>query len=339
MPSDTHSRRRPYDPIRDRRRIMAAILSLAVVLIAISEARKPENWRWLAPNNLEVDRHRSSTTEPSPDVLAPGEVRIVADTDARESLADLREQHQPAQVSLRIPAEYLDAVEESRVGVRATERSAYFAMLSTARAATPRDLAASARRDLPFLSLMNDSAAHRGEVIWIEGELRRVEPLEAGPNEDGFDQLYEGWLFTDEAGRTNPYRIVVSSLPEGFPQGTEVRERVRLAAYFFKRYTYATAHGQHSAPMLIGYRWTRVAARSHSMTGPHSPGWWPWGLAVIGCGWMGLQIARYRLSRPPRRHPPAALPPELASDGPDVAPPCDPREFLRQLAEQSQRPQ
>lgn len=339
MPSDSDSRRRPSDPVRDRRRIMAAILSLAVVLIAISEARKPENWRWLAPNHLAVDHHPSSSTVPTPDVLAPGEVRIVANPDARESRADLREQHQPSQLSLRIPAEYLDAVEESRVGVRATERSAYFAMLSTARAANPRDLAAAARRDLPFLSLMNDSAAHRGEVIWIEGELRRVESLEAGPNEDGFDQLYEGWLFTDEAGRTNPYRIVVSALPEGFPQGTEVRERVRLAAYFFKRYTYATAHGQHSAPMLIGYLWTRVTGRSHSMSGPHSPGWWPWVLAVIACGWVGLQIARYRMSRTPRRPPPATLPPEMASDGPDVAPPCDPREFLRQLTEQNPRPQ
>ena len=338
MSSDSRSRRPPYNPVRDRRRITAAILSLAVVLIAISEARKPENWRWLAPGPTEAKHNPSPASGTAPDVLAPDEVRIVSSPDDRESRAALRERHQPAQASLRIPAEYLAAVEETRVGVRATERPAYFAMLSTARAARPRDLAAAARRDLPFLSLMNDSAEHRGEVIWIEGELRRVEPLEAGPNEDGFGQLYEGWLFTDEAGRTNPYRIVVSELPEGFPQGTEVRERVRLPAYFFKRYIYATAHGQHAAPMLIGSRWTRVVGRGHTTSGPASPSWWPWALALISAGWIGLQFARYRLSRPSRRPPTPPLPPELSADGPAIAPPPDPREFLKHLAEQIPQP-
>lgn len=317
---------------------MAAILSLAVVIIAISEARKPENWQWLSSVPLEIDHGRPLGTGATADGLAPGEVRIGSSSDQRESRAELREQYQPRQASLRIPAESLDTVEDSRLGVRATERSAYFTMLSTARSANPRDLAAAARRDLPFLSLMNDSAAHRGEVIWIEGELRRVEPLEAGPNTYGFQQLYEGWLFTDQAGRTNPYRIVVSELPEGFPQGTDVRERVRLAAYFFKRYTYATAHGQHSAPMLIGFRWTRVVGRDHSMPAIW-PGWWPWALALIGFSWIGLQVARQRHLGALRRPPTPSLPPELAADDSDIARPLDPREFLRQLAEQNLQPQ
>jgi hypothetical protein len=338
MSSGSHSRRPQYNPVRDRRRIMAAILSLAIVLIAISEARKPENWKWLTQGAAESDRNRAPVSGPVSDVLAPDEVRIVPRPDDRESRAELREQHQPSEVSLRIPAEYLDAVEESRVGVRAMERPAYFAMLSTARAANPRDLAAAARRDLPFLSLMNDSAEHRGEVIWIEGELRRVEPLEAGPNDDGFEQLYEGWLFTDEAGRTNPYRIVVSELPPGFPQGSEVRERIRLPAYFFKRYTYATAHGQHSAPMLIGYRWTRVVGRGGAVPGSSSPNWWPLGLTLIAASWLGLQFFRYRLSRPAHRHQTQPLPAELAADVADGTPAPDPREFLGQLAEQN-RPQ
>jgi hypothetical protein len=317
---------------------MAAILSLAVVLIAISEARRPENWKWLAPGPGAADRGPTSRPDAVLEALAPDQVRIVATPQEQSSRAELREQHQPQQGSLRIPAEYLDAIEESRVGVRATERPAYFAMLSTARDANPREFATAARRDLPFLSLMNDSAEHRGEVIWIEGELRRVEPLEAGPNDEGFEQLYEGWLFTDEAGRTNPYRIVVSELPPGFPRETEVRERVRLPAYFFKRYTYATAHGQHSAPMLIGHRWTRIVGRGDSHSGNSSPGWWPFAVALIAAGWIGLQIARFRLARPHRR-PVAPLPaPDFASDSNDLSAAPDLREYLRQLADQEKPP-
>jgi hypothetical protein len=337
MPSDAHSRRPQYNPIRDRRRIMAAILSLAVVLIAISEARKPENWKWLAPGTGAVDRRPPPAIEPVQDALAPDQVRIVALPLPRDSQAALREQHQPEQVSLRIPAAYLDAIEESRVGVRATERPAYFAMLSTARAAQPRELAAAARRDLPFLSLMNDSTEHRGEVIWIEGELRRVEPLEAGPNDDGFEQLYEGWLFTDEAGRTNPYRIVVSDLAPGFPQGTEVRERVRLPAFFFKRYTYATAHGQHSAPMLIGHRWTRVVGRRDTASGTSSPGWWTFAIALIAASWLVLQVVRHRLARPIRSHRNPSLPPDFSPGTAPVTATPDPREFLGHLAQQNRQ--
>jgi hypothetical protein len=337
MVSHSRSRRPQYNGVKERRRIIAAILSLAVVLIAISEARRPENWKWLAPGPSDADRQATSRTEPVPDALAPDQVRIVSTPETQVSRAGLREQHQPEQASLRIPAEYLDAVEESRVGVRATELPAYFAMLSTARDANPRELSASARRDLPFLSLMNDPAEHRGEVIWIEGELRRVERLEAGPNDKGFEQLYEGWLFTDEAGRTNPYRIVVSELPDGFPQGTEVRERVRLPAYFFKRYTYATAHGQHSAPMLIGSRWARIVGRREGTSGDSSPGWWPFAIALIAAGWVGLQIARLRLASP-RRPQHAPIPaPDFAAPPETSAPALDPREFLGQLAEQEER--
>jgi len=339
MSSDSRSRRPQYNPVRDRRRIMAAILSLAVVLIAMSEARRPENWRWLAPAPSSAEQRPSSRSETVADPLAPDQVRIVSSREPAASSAGLREQHQPEQVSLRIPADFLDAVQESRVGVRATERPAYFAMLSTARDANSQELATAARRDLPFQSLMNDSAEHRGEVIWIEGELRRVEPLEAGPNHAGFQTLYEGWLFTDEAGRTNPYRIVVSELPPGFPQGTEVRERVCLPAYFFKRYTYATAHGQHSAPMLIGYRWTRIVGQRESSAGNSSPGWWPFAIALIAAGWFGLQIARFRLSRSRRSQPHSATSSDFVASPEGLDPAPDPREFLGQLAKEGEQQQ
>lgn len=333
MSSESRSRRPHYNPVRDRRRIMAAILSLAVILIAISEARKPENWKWLAPGQP-LARPVQPAPDSSPEPLEPDQVRIVEGADARGPQAGLRHPHQPAQESLRIPAPLLDQVEESRVGVRAAERPAYFAMLATARDARPRELAAAARRDLPFLSLMNDPAEHRGEVIWIEGELRRVEPLEAGPNDDGFGELYEGWLFTDEAGRTNPYRIVVSALPDGFPQGNEVRERVRLPAYFFKRYTYATAHGQHSAPMLIGHQWNRVVGRSAQSANRNSPTWWPWAIGLIVMGWMGLQWSRHFLlsqSRPSAIRPRPESP-ETVGDL-SLSPEADPREFLAHWGE------
>ena len=332
MSSEPRPRRPHYNPVRDRRRIMAAILSLAVVLIAISEARKPENWKWLAPGRP-ASPPVAPVTATSPDELEPDQVRIVMGAEGLAPRADLRHPHQPVQASLRISPPLLDAVEESRVGVRAAERPAYFAMLSTARDASPRDLTAAARRDLPFLSLMNDPAEHRGEVVWIEGELRRVEPLESGPNDDGFDQLFEGWLFTDEAGRTNPYRIVVSELPPGFPQGTEVRERIRIPAYFFKRYTYATAHGQHSAPMLIGHRWTRVVGRRETTPGPGSPGWWPFAIFLIAAGWIGLQIARFRLARSRSLSKPSSPSPDLSLSPSFVEPSIDPREFLGKLAE------
>lgn len=314
-----------YNPARDRRRVIWAILSLAIVLVAFTEAQKPSNWTWIAPNSRPAGASSTANTPllAERDGLAPDQVRIVAPQVPRGQNAGPRAQ--PPDRDLVISADLLDPVDDSRVGVRAADSPAYFAMLRMARDADPYRFTKAARRDLTFATLMNDPREHRGEIVFLEGQLRRFLPIEAGPNDDGFDTLYEGWMFTDDAGRTNPYRIVCSSKPEGFPEGEEIRAHIRFAGYFFKRLSYATAHGQHAAPMFIGreVEWVpqRAATSPAQRIAPILTGV----TIVMAAALAGVVFWARRLER--QRVAQRALPRRTA----EPASPVATREFLREL--------
>jgi len=343
MPQPPASRRATaYDARRDRRRIQWAILSLALVLIAMAEARKPANWTWLAPHQTGQDSRGGATRQTSPgvagDPLEPDQFRLELPPQIPQNLPE--NPRWPVEAELRIPPGLLAQVSDSKVGVRADERPALLAMLERAREAGNERLARVARASLPFATLMNDPAEHRGELALVEGELRRYLPIPAGENGQGLETLYEGWLFTDEAGRTNPYRIVCATRTRALGEGSEVRERVRIPAYFFKRMIYATAHGQHSAPMFVGDQLEVLPRNSPRGTDPGrnvsrflAPATAL--LATVLVGLLYLTVGH--LSRGFRRNTLSGRerPIEWAAEGTDAPPTpptaMDPREFLRNL--------
>jgi hypothetical protein len=157
-------------------------------------------------------------------------------------------------------------------------------MLARAREVPLRVLESAARSDVSYLELTNDPEHYRGQILTLSGELRRFNPIPVGENPFGLDRLYEGWLFTDEAGHTSPYRIICTTVPEGFPQGNEIRQWVRLTGFFFKRYGYATSHGLHFAPLLLGkkVRWTPPLPRQ-SIETSYAP-YLAAALAIVGLG-------------------------------------------------------
>lgn len=187
-------------------------------------------------------------------------------------------------LDLRIPAELLKSVRDTNIGIRHDESEAYFTMLARARDVPLRVIESAARTDVSHLELTNDPERYRGQVLTLAGELRRFNPIPTGKNSLGLDRLYEGWLFTDEAGRSNPYRIVCTSVPEGFPQGNEIRTRVRFTGFFFKRFGYATPGGLHFAPLLLGkrVRWTPPAP-VQSIETTYAP-YLAVALAIVGLG-------------------------------------------------------
>jgi|688.fasta_scaffold04021_7 hypothetical protein len=344
MPSSTASRRASqYNSRRDRRRIQWAVLSLAIVLIAMAEARKPENWNWLAPASSSGG-FRAPPAGPAEagwesDELEPDQVRLIApDKPPAEPLSNPRWPREP---ELRIPLGLLTMIADNRVGVRAQERPALLAMLERARAAGSPRLGEAAQANLPFATLMNDPGEHRGEIATVEGELRRYQAIPAGENDLGLDTLYEGWLFTDEAGRTNPYRVVCASRTLGMEEGGEVRERVRIPAYFFKRLIYATAHGQHSAPMFVGDRFEILPKKTGGRSDPgQNVSRFLTPATIILAALLGglIYLAAHHFSRQGNRGNsgtgewPLGEGETLAVQGGLSEPLRDPREFLRELA-------
>jgi len=134
------------------------------------------------------------------------------------------------------------------------ESRAYDYLLIEAHNASAKALAKHARRDLTFTHLWEEPAKYRGQLIHIEGRLRRLQRFDASrfAAKQGIPTLYEGWIFED-AYLANPYCVVVTEVPASIKPGEKLEHRVAFDAYFFKRYRSEAGDGKREAPLLIGH--------------------------------------------------------------------------------------
>ena len=164
----------------------------------------------------------------------------------------------------------LTSIKDNTFGVTSTERPAYDAILAKARNTPLAELEPLARKDVPFAVLMLDADRFRGELLTIEGDIRRLNRLAVPSDESTTVESFEAWLFTTDSG-LNPYRVVLTSLPDGVSLGDDLNPpiRARITGYFFKRYSYATANDFHTAPLLLAKTLTPLAG-SKSAAAPRS---------------------------------------------------------------------
>lgn len=140
--------------------------------------------------------------------------------------------------------------------------------------------ARSTRNDLTFAHLYRETGKYRGEVVHVEGRLKRLRrydpPLAAA--EQGVRHLYEGWVFMDGAGG-NPVCVVFTELPPGLKPAESLDRRVAFDGYLFKRWRYKSVRTEgtnewQQAPLLIGHTLVlaeTAAAPAEGWTSPLLP--------------------------------------------------------------------
>src|SRR5262249_46115029 len=99
-----------------------------------------------------------------------------------------------------------------------------------------------ARRDLTFAHLFEEPAKERGQIIHVEGTLRRLrrfDPAQLAADQ-GISAAYEGWVF-DDAYYDNPFCVIVSEIDPPLQIGERLSCRISFDGYFFKRYRYKAA--------------------------------------------------------------------------------------------------
>lgn len=139
----------------------------------------------------------------------------------------------------------------------------YYHFLDKARQAPSERLFADSRRDITFAHLYkdprNEPRKFRGQLVGIKGTVRRALAFDMDPNAYGLKRRYELWIFTDDSGKF-PWVVELTSLPEGFPLGTEIQEKVETAGFFLKLWAYRAQDGFRSAPILLGHGlvWNRT---------------------------------------------------------------------------------
>lgn len=256
-----------YQSRRDRFRIIGLIAALGLVLFAMRLAARPETWRRFLqlddrPPAGTVDdfaeRRAEKAPPPDPDDLSPDEFRTVGgsvvDEDSTQSPGE------EAPLDRAAIAKALAEVSDDRLGIRRKELPVYHALLAELRDADLASLNRQARADVSYHAVSEDPGAYRGELLLIEGRMKRLLRFDAAPNPYGLDRLYEAWVFTVDSDG-NPYRVVCSEVDDGTPEG-ELKELVpvRLVGRFFKIERYLARHGKtHPAPLVLAKRleWVR----------------------------------------------------------------------------------
>jgi hypothetical protein len=172
-------------------------------------------------------------------------------------------------------------------------------------------LAKAARRDLTYAHLFEEPAKYRGQIVHIEGRLRRLRKFDT--NQEAANACvpvqYEGWIF-DEHAYGNPYCVVITKLPAGLELGDDIHHEVAFDGYFFKRYRYKAGDGLRDAPLLIGRTLiVRPSAQGEPEAALSIPDWLLWSflslliatfLVGIGLAWVfrrGDRQVRSRLEQ------------------------------------------
>lgn len=134
------------------------------------------------------------------------------------------------------------------------ENRAYDYVIGFARNVPAESFARAARTDITFAHMMGPEAArYRGEVVRIEGRLKRVRDIGPTPalEADGVKHLYEAWIFS-EIYKGYSYCVLLTELPPGIPVAEQLDRKVTFEGYFYKVYKFRAGDGIRRAPLLIG---------------------------------------------------------------------------------------
>lgn len=241
-------RRRRPPPVfsqRETLQLVAMSIALLTVFACILRLRQPGSMNWFFAGEKETLVAASTEAANAPIVNPPERPIDVVHADR----GDAKPMPSP-----------LDDVND-RTEREAADRPAIVHLLAKAKRADPAELARASRKDILFANLLDAPQRHRGELVRMQGLLRRAVrwPLEAGNNEAGIAHYFECWIFTEDQ-RVNPSLLLCTELPPGLSPSATLSERVEVDAYFLKLFVYRADDGNRRvAPLLVGHRLRRSA--------------------------------------------------------------------------------
>ncbi len=122
---------------------------------------------------------------------------------------------------------------EDEVNRRARgDADARYHLIELASLARPEDLAADALQNVRYDHLINEPGRFRGQVIHIEGSLRRVDRFEMAEPPPGVKECFQGWLVAGRPDREQIYCVLFTDLPPGFPPEKDWLQHILSGAKF-----------------------------------------------------------------------------------------------------------
>lgn len=161
-----------------------------------------------------------------------------------------------------------------------------------------------------YVDLFKNPDLYRGRLVTMDGHVRKL--TIAGENEQGFDRIYEAWLFND-AAQNNPAVVVFTLKPAELPLGDDLRGTVTFTGYFYKLYAYDAQDTGRFAPLFLAKE-VKWRPEEPSTFGP--PGAVLYAIAalvvlgVVILAWIGNR-KRTRMSARRREVQPTEEPPDF----------------------------
>ncbi|MBX3443601.1 MAG: hypothetical protein KF774_14435 [Planctomyces sp.] len=276
-------------------------LLLAMVLLAIPIVGRPSTWDWMFPN-------ASGQAAAGPDVASAVKVEVVS----RGTAADVEQQAD-------IDAGLWERIEERQVGLLRQEQDVVEALLAAASELPQQAVGEAGLANVPIADLKQRPEEFRGELLRIEGTVRRLQRCNERLTPDPEGELYDAWVFTEESG-TMPWRVIAPTISGDLRPGIEISIPARTSGYFFKLMGYATPGGAAVAPVLIAPGW-KVSAAAAPATPPvrriGPPSARSTLLLMAGAAIVLSLAVRLFIPRLPKRPRDAGVPPANPWGGPD----------------------
>ena len=270
-------------------RLLTLVFTLMFVLFLMGEASKPKNWQWmwqravgepppLTSNADGADRihalpwqedtdergsHESSEVDTRIPAKKPHPPGVFVSQDHDLVFQDTGAENLPGNVVADssddapglfpgVRSDELAAIRDDTV-FRSAESDTWFRWCELVRddrrSRDGQGKASSSQQAVTFLQLFRQSDEYRGRSVRVSGVVRRAHHVAARTNEKGVDGYFQCWLFPFNG--SNPIVVYALQMPEGFPTGMELYERVSFTGIFFKRWAYQAQGGIMTAPLVL----------------------------------------------------------------------------------------
>ena len=241
-PSDE---RRSYPLKRERRRLWILFAMACLVIFLMRMLREPETATRI--DSLFTPAQQAEDLPPSIQSVLAAEagdvtIRPVDSGDAQAT--------EPVDKAAPSDGRFdLSAVEDNTYFLP-TEAAAWFEVLGWLQTVEVDHLKEQSWGNVTYTQLIEQPDVYRGNVVTVDGTVRRCELLDAPPNELGIDQYYRLVLRPDGGGLW-PIVTYCLTLPEGFPTGDDIREAASVTGVFFKNWSYSWESGLGLAPVIL----------------------------------------------------------------------------------------
>lgn len=232
-------RARPFGYTTPTPRLFSMLLGIAVLWMLYERVREPDFWNWFLDG---AGQPQVMAEAPAADAKAPA---APAPRPAKP-----RRSYPPVEVPIELKELLSQARDRKPLELR--DQAMYMGLMQFVLAHPYDELAASARKDLPFTRLWEQSPRFRGEPVALRLHIRRILENELPENSLGLKRAYEAWGWTEES-KSFPYVVVFPELPAGMPLGTDLRVEGEFVGCFYKIMSYQATDNTRGAPLLIGH--------------------------------------------------------------------------------------